>query len=125
MLDFLKICGICGLLSLVSTFALLVAGIAAACLSKSRRALITFAVIALLPLLIGLLGTAAGYHRVSRAGERINSPEPALIQHGREQARYTTYLGLGCTGLLWVIVVVAASLKKQIQDPEFDSPNAP
>ena len=113
MIDFIKVCGICGILSVVSTLVLVVAAIVAMCLSKSRRALIIFGIIALFPLLIGVFGTAAGYHQASRVDELMESSDQAVVQRGREIARYTTYLGLGCTGLLWVIVLVGASLKKR------------
>jgi hypothetical protein len=111
MIDFIKSLGICGILSLVSTLALAVIFVAAICRSRSPRSRVKFGIIALLPLLIGLLGTAAGYSKVSRVDEQVESFDQAAVQRSREFARYTTYLGLGCTGLLWVIVVVGASLK--------------
>jgi hypothetical protein len=101
------------MLSLVTTLVLLVVGMVVLYRSKSRRALVMLGMIALLPLLFGVLGTAAGYSQVASAEALMESPNEAVFQRSREQARYTTYLGFGCTALLWVIGVVGASRVKR------------
>jgi hypothetical protein len=113
MIDLIKVCGISGILSLVTTFVLLVVGVIFIGQSKSRRAFVIFGLVALLPLFIGILGTVAGYSQAARAQKLVASAGQAVLQSDREHARYTTYLGSGCTAMLWVIVCAAAYLKKR------------
>jgi len=111
MIEFIKVCGWAGVLCLFSTFLILAASILVTCLAKSRKGLAALAVVALLPLLLGAMGTAAGCSHVARASGRADSPNPVMIQHGRKQAWYTTYLGLGCTMSLLVVISIATTIK--------------
>jgi hypothetical protein len=117
MIEFIKVCGIVGIVILLLTPVLLLVDVLIAVLCKSRKPLAIFAVVAFIPLLLGLLGTAAGYSQVRRVSQTLESPDIALIQHGRAQARYTTYLGAGSTGLLLLIVVMGMAQKKKAVEP--------
>ena len=118
MIEFIKVCGIVGFIILLLTPVLLLLGILIAVLCKSRKPLAIFAVVAFIPLLLGLLGTAAGYSQVHSVSGRLEPPDAALIQHGRAQARYTSYLGAGCTILLWLICALGAATKRENAEPE-------
>lgn len=113
MIEFIKVCGIVGFLILLLTPVLLLVDVLIAVLCKSRKPLAIFAIVALIPLLLGLLGTAAGYSQVQRVSATTDSPDEAIIQHGHAQARYTTYLGAGSTGLLLLIVIIGMAPKKK------------
>lgn len=112
MMQFIRVCGLAGGLSLVLTIFLALVIIGVVCLSRTRRPLSILALVALLPLLVGILGTAAGYRQVEKAMKRVESPDDGLMRRGRGQARYTTYLGAGGTVFLWLLVGVAAAVKK-------------
>lgn len=112
MIEFIKVCGIVGILILLLTPMLLLADVLIAFLCKSRRPLAVFALVALIPLILGLLGTAAGYSKVNKASGTTECLDTATIEHGRAQARYTTYLGGGSTGLLLLIAVIGMASKK-------------
>lgn len=113
MIEFIKGSGIVGCFILWLTPVLLLVDVLIAVLCKSRKPLAIFAVVAFIPLLLGLLGTAAGYSRVRSVSETVELSNAATIQHGRTQARYTTYLGTGSTGLLLLVAVMGMALKKK------------
>lgn len=116
MIDFIKVCGIVGILSPVTTFVLLVAAAVVITRSTSPKTLLILGLVGLLPLLMGILGTAAGNSQTAKAQESMASVEQTVIQSDYEHARYTTWLGAGCTALLWVIVGGAACLKNNQAD---------
>lgn len=111
MIELFKGSGICGMLTLVTTFVLLVVGVILISQSKSRRTLVIIGLVALMPLIIGVLGTVAGYSKSARAREALGTSDQAIFERNREYARYTTCLGWGGTAVVWVIVGAAACLK--------------
>jgi hypothetical protein len=48
--------------------------------------------------------------------DMLESPNEAMIEDGREQARQTTYLGAGCTVLLLLIYCVGAAANRETED---------
>jgi hypothetical protein len=118
MIHFVRVCGLFGSLILVLTGALAITGIFVACFARRRAALGVLAVAALLPFGLGLAGTAVGNAAVASMREAMESPDRALIEHGRREARYTSYLGAGCTVVLWLICGVGAAAKGAIAEPE-------
>jgi hypothetical protein len=113
MIEFIKVCGFAGLLCLLSTFCLLVVSIAVACTAKSRKGLALLAVLALLPLLLGAVGTASAYSQIARWAESAQPQDQAMIQRGQEEARCPTYLGVGCTLSLLLVIGITVALKKR------------
>ena len=111
MIDVIKHSGMAGLLALVLTAAIAIAIILVACLSKRRRALVVMFLVALFPLVAGLLGTGAGYAQVRSAVVEHNV-DRAMIEVGRAEARGATYVGLGCSVLLWIICGVVSVARK-------------
>ncbi len=116
MIQFIKVCGFAGFLCLFSTFCLLVSSIVVACLAKSRKGLRLLTVLALLPLLLGAAGTAAGYSKIAAWAESAQPQDQAAIQRGQEEAQCPTYLGLGCTLSLLLVIGIAATLKKRQEE---------
>ena len=116
MMEFVKVCGICGILSLVVTLGLLIVGIALIGLrSNSRKVLRIFLVLSLIPAVVGVLGTASGYSQVSGTAELVEVAEPEIISHGQKMARYPTYLGVVCTGVLYLVFLGGNLMKRSEQ----------
>ena len=116
MIQFIKVCGIAGFLCLFSTVCLLVASVVVACAAKSRKGLALLAALALIPLLLGAAGTAAGYSQIDRWAESAQPQDQPMIQRGQEEARCPAYLGLGCTLSLLLVIGIAAALKKREEE---------
>ena len=76
MIEFIKVCGLFGLLSLLTTVALLIGFFLVMPKSGSRGPSATFCLLALLPLLFGVLGTALGYASVNAVEEDMAEPSP-------------------------------------------------
>lgn len=113
---FVLVCGWAGVLCIFSTVFLLVVSIVVACTAKSSKGLTLLAVLALLPLLLGAAGTATGYAQIARWAESAQPQDQAMIQRGQEEARCPTYLGLGCTLSLLLVIGIAATLKKRQEE---------
>ncbi len=112
MIYFINTSGVAGILILVLAGLLLVAGILVICLARSRRHVLLFALAASLPLIIGVVGTSAGYARVRAVVASESAPDAAVVEHGRAMARRTTYLGGGVSALLWVVALVGMAAKR-------------
>ncbi len=107
---FIMTCGIFGILILLAAFALLVAWVVLICIARSRKPMLIFALAALLPLLIGIAGTATGYAAANRAAS-IDVP-PNVAQQGRAVARRAIYLGGGASAVLWALTLVGIAVKR-------------
>jgi uncharacterized membrane protein len=112
MIECLKASGIFGLLVLIATVMLLAASIFVACSSKSRKGLTILAVLALLPLLLGLAGTAIGYSRTEQFARMTPHPDESVLQDGRKESLYATHIGFACSFFLLSCIAVMGLIKK-------------
>jgi hypothetical protein len=103
--------GIFGILILIVTFALLVA-IVVVLVAGNRKALLTLVFLGLLPLLLGVAGTALGYEKTNQATELVNDFSLEMVQEGHRMARLTTWMGAGCTLGLWVVALLGSLISK-------------
>ena len=116
-MDFLLKSGPFGWLIIVSFSLLLVTGIFVVSITRSRRAIFTFALLAFLPLVLGLLGTFIGNIQVSIETQRSPS-DPEYARSMRAEARREswnpTYLGLGASAALLLAVGCGIALTKKV-----------
>jgi len=114
--------GIFGLLIVAFFVLLLMTGIVVVAITRSRRATITFALLAFAPLFLGLCGTYLGNRQVDRIAGEHGLPMPAEGPHysqsavaaGRREAWSPTYLGSGATAALLVVFGFAFALTKKV-----------
>jgi uncharacterized membrane protein YdfJ with MMPL/SSD domain len=101
-----------GFLIIVIFSLLLVSGIVVVSIRPSRRVLFTFALLAFLPLLLGLLGTFIGNTQVPMS---YNDPETARAMEAksRRDARMPTYLGSGASAALLMAAGCGMALTKK------------
>jgi hypothetical protein len=102
--DFLASCGVIGFAILGLGLLLFLVGAVLVTTAGSRAALVVFVVVSLVPLLLGVGGTALGYARV-RAVAAQGAP-PEAVAYGKEIARRTTYLGGGATAVLFALGLI-------------------
>jgi hypothetical protein len=105
-MDLLLKSGIFGILIILIFSLLLVTGVVVVAITRSRRALITFALLALSPLILGVLGTCIGNMLVSKDTQRFPAnPEAARAMEtkARREAWMPTYLGSGATVALLMV----------------------
>ena len=104
--------GCIGLLILGMLPLLLAACILIVALARSRGPWVFLWFLAVLPLGVGLLGTATGYAEVAQhqklAGELA---DPVIAAYGRAMAWYPTYMGAGATGLLALVGIAGWALR--------------
>lgn len=112
MIHFIISSGIFGFLVIVMTCFLVPISIIILFLTKGRKAIVILALLALLPLGIGLIGTAIGYAAVKSASKTMEKPDQELIKSGQSEARNASYLGAGSTLLILIICAIGAALKK-------------
>ena len=111
-MEFIEVCGLFGFVILSFTFALFVVGVLLLCLAKSRKLMAIFTIVALLPLGLGLCGTMIGYSHVNMVAKTIETETSEVIQLGKEQARCTSYLGIGASGFLLCLGIVGLLTKR-------------
>ena len=111
MIDFLKTCGIFGFASLGMGCILVLIALIMICVVRNRKPFIILAVVCVFPLLLGISGTALGYQQVKTYSRMVESPNPASIEHGKNLAKRTTYLGGGITLVLLGICFSAIATK--------------
>ncbi|MCH7225990.1 hypothetical protein [Haloferula sp. A504] len=108
--------GICGLLIILCFVILVVTAAILIPLTRSRRVVGVLALLAFLPILLGLCGTWLGYRQVDavidaavEAGQTqfLDHPQ-GVVACGRQEARYSSYLGAGATAALLVIAGIAS-----------------
>jgi hypothetical protein len=120
MLDVIRFSGVSGLLILVLIPVLLLVGGLIVGLTRSRGPIVVYAVVCLLPLVIGILGTVAGYRKAQGCVVRGTSEARAqmeYLRHARAQARYTTYMGVMATVVLLPLVVVGFTRTREAVPP--------
>ena len=110
-MQYIKVCGLAGSIIMFLTVTLALITIIVAAFARGRRAMAVLAIVALLPLGVGLLGTASGYRCVNSRREEMETTDPAAIEHGEKQAWCSSYLGSGSTLLLWIICGIGAAGK--------------
>lgn len=111
VIDFLKTCGIFGIASLGTGLVLAIIALIMVCIIRNRKPFIILAVVCIFPLLLGIAGTALGYQQVQNHSRVVESPDPATIEHGKNLAKRTTYLGGGITFVLLGICFAAITTK--------------
>ena len=110
-MDYFQKSGLFGLLIVIVFLLLFVPGIVVMAIVRSRLAAVIFMFLALLPLLIGILGTFLGNQNVDRLleayGPSMSLDEPehpqSVVAAGRREAMIPTQLGAGATGLLLAV----------------------
>jgi len=107
MIAFINSCGALGIAILAVTIFLLVVGLRMVWTANSPLPGVVFAVLASLPLLLGLVGTAAGYVQIQAAVDEHGIPA-AAAEDAKALGWNTTYLGGGATAALWLIVLGAS-----------------
>ena len=125
MFQFIRICGISGILILFATIILLIVGIVTVNSSRSKKTVVIFALVSLIPLTLGLLATASTFAKVKYHSEINNYPLPEpdspryeVYQNSCAEAKYPIYLGVGSSALLLSIAGIGASIKKEKQEQE-------
>jgi hypothetical protein len=99
-MDFLQKSGIFGLPIILFFFLLLVISIIVVAITRSRRAVLTFSILAFIPLFLGVLGTVIGNIAVSKETQRFPANlevARAMEAEARREARIPIYLGSGAT----------------------------
>ena len=112
MFHFINICGFSGILILLVTIILLITGIVIVSLSRSKKMLILFAILSLLPLSLGVLATSKARLNKCSSSEPGSSSYNAY-QENCAEAKYPTYLGAGSSALLLFIAGIGAIKKKK------------
>ncbi len=118
--------GIFGLAIVMAFLLLLVAGIVIVATTRSRATATTFALLAFLPLLIGLFGTSIGYRKVDAAAQML-PPEIAehpqsVVAAGRREARIPVYLGAGASAALLVVAGCGIALTRKSNKTQQNKP---
>ncbi|MDT8392075.1 MAG: hypothetical protein RRC34_16355 [Lentisphaeria bacterium] len=122
-MDMLLKSGIFGLLVVLSFPVIFVVGLILVAIIRSKRAATVFALLAFLPLLLGLCGTALGYRQISAAvaagqisPEAANHPQ-GIVAVGRHEARYSTYLGLAASAILLAFAGCGVAITRSSNKP--------
>lgn len=100
------------MLALLSMFILTFVNIIVIFSIKNRKTVIALALVALLPLFLGLTATVTGYTKIDQmVKEEEGTVSQKKIQQGRANARFTTYLGAGGTVFLWMILAASLAIR--------------
>lgn len=115
-MDFLQKSGIFGIPIILFFFLLLVTGILVVAITRSRRAILTFSILAFFPLILGVLGTVVGNILVSKDTQRFSAnPEAARAMEveARREASIPAYMGSGATIALLIACGCGSALTKK------------
>jgi hypothetical protein len=110
--NFLKFTSSFDLLIIVLTLILILAGILLLVVLRSRKPFYLFLVLALLPLLLGILSTYLKYREVERILTMVAEAGVEVADAARREAWIITYFGAAGTAVLALIGLVGLILKK-------------
>jgi hypothetical protein len=103
--------GIFGVMILLNAGCVLLGNVLLVVLMRTWRARVIAVFLSLMPLFIGLAGTALGFRAVQDAAAAMPPPvDPELIEAGHRAAWATTKLGLAATVLLLLITLACVAL---------------
>ena len=107
MLSLLRDAGVIGWLILLVGLLLVPASVGIAFTIRDKKLLFAALAMTLLPLGLGVVGTAIGMHMVeSRVEASPGQADPREVAEGRRMARTTTWIGLGVSALCFGIVSI-------------------
>jgi hypothetical protein len=110
--NFLKFTSPFDLLITVLTLILIFAGILLLIVLRSRKPFFLFLVLALLPLLLGMLSTCLKYREIERMLTMLAESGVEVADAARREAWIITYFGAAGTAVLALIGLVGLILKK-------------
>ena len=110
--NFLKFTSPFDLLIIVLTLILIFAGILLLIVLRSRKPFFLFLVLALLPLLLGMLSTYLKYREIERMLTMLAESGVEVADAARREAWIITYFGAAGTAVLALIGIVGLILKK-------------
>jgi hypothetical protein len=110
--NFLRFASPFDLLIIVLTLILVVAGIVLLVVLRSRKPFYLFFVLALLPLLLGMLSTYLKYREINRMLTMIAEAGVEVVGAARREAWIITYFGAAGTAVLALIGLLGVLLKK-------------
>ena len=121
LFDTLMAGGCIGFLVLATTLLGLLLGLVFLLVFKRRGAIIATAVLSVVPIALGLLGTAYGFMianaKVAEIEAQGGAVSPAELAESHQFALITTWMGLGGSTLLLGYVLAAVLLKRRPEPP--------
>ena len=106
--------GIIGILILIVSTALLVTSVVFLIVGNRKAILIT-TLLGVLPLLLGVAGTALGYAATNQTAGMLQELPVEVIEEGLRAARLTSWLGAGCTLALWLVALIGGMLSRMLR----------
>ena len=93
--------------------ALVVIGLALLLFMRNRKVWFAFLIVALLPLVLGLLSTWLKYQQLGRVMAMVENSALDVAEAARREAWIITYIGAAGTALSMLIGVLALLVKKE------------
>ena len=100
-------------LVILITVILIPAGIWIVVAARSRKPILFFLVLALLPLLLALLGTYLRFKSIDRALAMNPGVSAEVVTAANQEAWVTTYLGVAGSAVIGLIGITGLILKKE------------
>ena len=117
-MDFILRSGLFGWLAILSFLLLSVAGIVSVAITRSRRVVFAFGLLAFLPIVLGLLGTLRGNVIISIETQGSpGDPQRMMMAEARREAWSPAYLGSGASAALLLAVGCGIILTNKSSKP--------
>ncbi len=118
MVIVVKSSGVFGGAVLLVTVLMGIGGVIMLASVRKRCMFYTFAGLAAVPILLGVIGTMLGYSEVYRTVAESASDDPAMLRKMLAQARIPLFLGAGGFGALLLVSLAGLLLCKGVCDGE-------
>lgn len=111
--NFLQFSSVFDWLVMFLAAALVAVGLALLLFVRNRKVLFAFLIVALLPLVLGLLSTWLKYQQLGRVMAMVENSALEVAEAARREAWIITYIGAAGTALCMLVGILALLVKKE------------